>query len=373
MLLSSEKSWELMRDGVLILGDAGKNFIETQEEQSIEQYLSNAKKIVDTAAETGIHALKWQTHTVDDEQLNIDVTSTHFIGSDRYSWVTRNTNATPLEAFWKPLKEYSEKKGVTFFSTPMSRGAAILLEELGVPFWKIGSGDILDFVMLDFIRRTGKPILISSGMSTLEEVSSAIEFLHEKNKRVCLLHCVSKYPCPAEDLRLGTIKLFQEKFQVPIGFSDHSIGNEDAFLACAVGATVVEKHFSLSREFWGSDHKVSMLPNEARALVDGIVDLQAHPEKKEKLLKTERAVIALRNKEKVLQDSEALFRPLFRKSLVFGGDLPAGTVITKEMIYAMRPQKYIKGLSSEKYEDVVGRTLTRSVNKYDQITPEDLH
>lgn len=369
MLLTSQSSWDLIQRGVFVLAEAGKGFIQTEEEQSVEQYLANAKALVDAAVTTGVHAIKWQTHTVEDEQLNITVVSSHFKGSDRYSWVTRNTKATPLETFWKPLKAYCDEKGILFFSAPMSRNAAKLLhEELDMQLWKIGSADILDFVMLDYIRNTNKPIIISSGMSTLEEVEKAVAFLKEKNDRVCLLHCVSKYPCPAEELRLGTIRLYKEMFPtMPIGFSDHSIGIEDALFAVAAGATVIEKHFSLSRELWGSDHKVSMLPQEAIDLMKGIEDIMHDPAKKEALLASPRAVEALQHTDKMLQDAEAEFRPIFRKSLMFSGSYPAGTVITKEMLYAMRPQMYAGGLPSEHYIDILGKTLTHDVTQYDPV------
>ena len=197
-----EKIWEKIQKGVFIIAEAGKNFIQTEEDRPVEEYLKNAMQLVDEAAKAGADAIKFQTHNVDDEQLNINVVSPHFKGSDRYRWVTRNNKATPINEFWKPLKAHCEKKGIVFFSTPMSHGAAKILDEVGVDLWKIGSGDILDFVMLDYMRNSGKPIIISSGMSTLEEVEKAINFLRAKNPRVALLHCVSKYPCPPEELHL---------------------------------------------------------------------------------------------------------------------------------------------------------------------------
>src|SRR3989344_2342246 len=251
-----EAIWEKIKKGIFVIVDAGKNFIRTEEEKSVVEYLANAKQLVDEAAKGGADAIKFQTHNVEDEQLNINIVSPHFKGSDRYRWVSRNNKATPLNEFWKPLKQYCDKKGIIFFSTAMSRGAAKILNEVGVNFWKIGSGDILDFVMLDYLRHNNRPIILSSGMSTLEEVENAVKFLREKNKRVALLHCVSKYPCPPEELHLKTIEFFKERFDIPIGFSDHSIGSDYAIASVALGATVIEKHFSLSRTLYGADHKV---------------------------------------------------------------------------------------------------------------------
>jgi sialic acid synthase SpsE len=442
---------------VFVIAEIGKNFIQTKEEKSVEEYLENAKKLVDAAAASGADAVKFQTHNVEDEQLNIDITSPHFKGVDRYSWVKRNSEATPVDKFWKPLKKYCDERRIIFFSTPMSRGAAkILNEEVGMDLWKIGSGDILDFVMLDYLRQTGKPIIISSGMSTLEEVGKAISFLKRdssvylpqaapkatraalrmtekiprpsatpfrkggieiaasktpRNDGIILLHCVSKYPCPVEDLRLGTMEILEKKFGLPIGFSDHSIGIESSLVAVAMGAKVIEKHFSLSREFWGSDHKVSMTPAELKQMVEGIRKIENDPAERERVLGTEFAGRAIgkiprsdnyrttpfkkggieivpissrildkvgtasktpRNDEsvKVLQEGEAVFRPLFRKSLMAARDIKAGEVITAEMLYAMRPQQYANGLPSEQYEDVIGKKISRDLKKFEPITWE---
>jgi len=361
--------WEKMQKGVFIIAEAGKNFIQTQEEQSVEVYLQNAKVLVDEAAKAGADAIKFQTHNYEDEQLNIDVTSPHFKGSDRYSWVKRNSLATPVDTFWKPLKAYCDEKGIIFFSTPMSRGAAqILNEQVGQPLFKIGSGDILDFVMLDYLRNLQKPIIFSTGMSTLEEVEKTIQFLREKTNMVTMLHCVSKYPCPPEELRLNTMNFYRQKFDMPIGFSDHSIGIEPDLVAVAMGATVLEKHFSLSRELWGSDHKVSMTPDELKALVDGTNEILNNPAKREEILASDYAQKSLGTAEKIMAEDEAAFRPLFRKSLMAGMDISAGTVITKDMLYAMRPQMYAGGLPSEEYVSVLGKKVKTDMKKFDPIT-----
>lgn len=377
--MTSDNIWQKIQKGVFIIAEIGKNFIQTQEEQPVEVYLENAKKLVDEAVAAGADAVKFQTHNVEDEQLNINVVSPHFKGSDRYSWVARNTRSTPVDKFWKPLKEHCEKKGITFFSTPMSRGAAkILNERVGVELWKVGSGDILDFVMLDYLRETGKPIIFSTGMSTLEEAELAVNFLRKKGARVAMLHCVSKYPCPPEDLHLKTIEFYKNRFDMPIGFSDHSIGIEPALVAAAMGAKILEKHFSLSRDLWGSDHKVSMTPAELRGLVAGVKEILANPAKREEILNSDFAKRSLVGDPdapvgaggKVLQEGEAGFRPLFRKSLMAGQDIPAGATITKEMLYAMRPQQYAGGLPSEKYEEVLGKKTKVALKKFDPITKD---
>lgn len=352
---------------VFLVAEIGKNFIQTQEERPIKEYLENAKKLVLSAKKAGADAVKFQTHNVEDEQMDIKVTSPHFTGADRYSWVRRNTYATPSDKFWKPLKQYCDEVGIIFFSTPMSRGAAQKLNEVGVDLWKVGSGDILDFVMLDYLASTQKPIIISSGMSTQDEIDKAIEFLKRRNAPIILLHCVSRYPCPPEELGLGTINYLKDRYKIPVGFSDHSIGIKSALAAVALGACLVEKHFSFSRSLWGADHKVSMTPDEMRSLVKEIRSLEADPQKKYEYLEKEEVVAMLGKREKVLRKGEEVFRPYFRKALVAGRDISAGEKITSDMIYAMRPQDSIDGLPSEMYEEVVGRKAKKNLNKYSPL------
>ena len=368
----STSIWDQILARTFVVAELGKNFIQTQEERPVGEYLENAKALVKAAHEAGADAVKFQTHNVEDEQLDIHVVSPHFKGADRYSWLTRNTNATPLEGFWRPIKQYCDELGIIFHSTPMSRGAAQKLSQVGVELWKIGSGDILDFVCMDYLASTAKPIIMSSGMSTLEELDKAIDFLKRRNAQVILLHCVSKYPCPPEQLSLGTIPFLRERYQIPIGFSDHSIGIDSALAAVALGAQVVEKHFSFSRELWGADHKVSMTPEELKALVKGIRELEADPAKKQEYLKKDIVKAGMGSGAKVLQEDEAVFRPYFRKSLMAGEDIPAGTALKPEMLYAMRPQMYAKGLPSEEYEKVLGKAVKQDLKKYDPITWEVL-
>ncbi len=353
-----------------VIAEIGKNFIQSEDERPTEELLANAIALVKAAKQSGASAVKFQTHWFEDEQANIEVVAPHFKGADRYTWVKRNTLGTPVEGFWKPLMQACEDEGILFFSTPMSREAAKILNDLGTPFWKIGSGDLLDFVTLDFIRQTDKPILISSGMSTLEEVDLAVAFLKEKTDKVVLLHCVSRYPCPPEDLHLKTISFYQDRYKMAIGFSDHSITFDSAVASVALGACVVEKHFSFDRALWGSDHKVSLSPDEFKTMVENIRRLEADAAYREDVLKSEIVQRGMGNSEKILDEGEAAFRPVFRKTLCASRDLSAGTVIQPEDLYAMRPQAYLAGLPSHEYPRVLGKTTSRDLKRFDPV-PED--
>ena len=361
--------WEKMTTGVFVIAEAGKAFIQTKERQPVKVYLENAKQLVDKAVWAGADAIKWQTHFAEDEQLQREIESPHFVGADRYQWILRNEQDTPYETFWKPLKEYSDSKNIVFMTTPMSRGAALRVKDLKPSLWKIGSGDILDFVCMDFLRDTGVPIIMSSGMSSLEEVKAGIEFLLEKNDRVMLMHALSKYPGEAEEANLATIQLYREIFpEVPIGFSENSVGIDPTCIAVALGVTAVEKHFTISRDVWGADHKVSSTPEEFKEMVETIKKITSDPSEREQWLTHPKFEDIVGVKEKIVQEDEKVFRPLFRKSLMAGDDIPVGTVITEEMIYAMRPQQFAGGLPSEAYPNILGKRVIKKLKKFDPIT-----
>lgn len=370
--ISEENRENILGRGCFVIAEIGKNFIRTEEEKSVKEYLQNAIDLVKAAKESGADAVKFQTHNFEDEQADMEVISPHFKSLDRYAWVKRNTEATPLEGFWKPLKKACDDLGIIFFTTPMSRGAAMKAAEVNPAIWKVGSGDILDFVLLDYLRQTGKAIILSTGMSTLAEVDLAVNFLKEKTSKIVLLHCVSRYPCPVEDLNIDTMLMLRERYGLPAGFSDHSLSADTAVLAAALGARAIEKHFSFDRGFWGSDHKVSLLPDEFREMVKDIRRLESDAVYREEVLRSELADKARGSKNKVLQPEEAAFRPLFRKTLVAAKDISPGAIISSEMLYAMRPGGYLKGLPSEKYPEVCGRKAAVMIKKYEPVTEEAL-
>ncbi len=350
----------MKQDKTYIIAEIGKNFIQTKNEQSVEMYLKNAKELVIQAHKAGADAVKFQTHNLEDEQIDENIVSKHFTESDRYSWVKRNTLSTPIDLFWEPIKNFCDDLGITFFSTPMSKGAAIILNDLGVQLWKVGSGDILDFVLLDYISKTKKPLIISSGMSTLDEIDKMVSFLQKRNVSFSLLHCVSIYPCPLDELNIGTMNFFKERYEVPIGFSDHSLSTKSALVAVSLGAKIIEKHFTLKRNFWGSDHKSSLEPNEFGEMVESIRQYENGNLKVDNQLRER----CYGKKEKLLQRGEKSFRQCFRKTLVAARDLPMGITLTINDIFAMRPQQLLKGIPSEELFEVIGKKLKKPLLKY---------
>ena len=351
-------------EGIFFIAEIGKNFIQTEVERPVEEYLENAKALVRAANEAGADAVKFQTHEVEDEVLNIDFTSPHFKAKDRYSWVTRNTNATPLKTFWKPLKQYCDSIGVLFFSTAMSRKAAQKLDAVGVPLWKVGSGDVQDYVLLDYLSGTKKPVIISTGMVSLQELDDVVAHCESLTIPLVILYCVSQYPAPKEAFNLATIELFKEKYpNAVIGFSDHSLTHDVALAAMKMGAQVIEKHFSFSRDLWGADHKVSLTPEEFGEMVRAArAGEYEHADPSE----------FYGSKDKELEGAHNQYRPYFNKSLMAGRDISAGTVIDATMVFAMRPAKLAGGLPAQCLGEVVGKTAKKSFKKFDPITEVNL-
>jgi len=369
MMSFMNKTWQKIKEDVLIVAEIGKNFIQTAEDRPVHEYLKNAKKLAKAAKDAGADAVKLQTHNVEDEQLKINVVAPHF-NMDRYSWIKRNTDAMPLDEFIIPLKNYCDEIGITLFSTPVSRGAAKILNRVDFDVWKVASADLLDFVLLEYLASTEKPIILSSGLSTLDEMDKSVDFLKRRNADIALMHCVSVYPCPIEKLNLELIPFLIERYQIPVGFSDHSSSIEPSVIANSLGANIIEKHITLSHDFWGPDHKASILPSQLKELVNSVHNYGNN--KKDLKISQEKLEVMLGKREKVLQEQEQDFRPIYRKSLMAGTEIKSGTKLEPAMIYAMRPQKHANGIHSEYYEEVVGKMVTEDLKKYDPITWNNL-
>lgn len=354
---------------VVIVAEIGKNFIRVAEERSPAEYLDNAKALVRAAKDAGADAVKFQTHHAEDEVLNIDFDSPHFKGEKRYAWVSRNERATPPDGFWRPLKHYCDQIGIIFFSTPMSRGAAEILQELDTPFWKVASSDILDFVMLDFMAGTSKTIIIPTGMSTIGDIDRSLDFLKRRHAPVILMHAISRYPYPAEDSNLLTIPFLQKRYAgIPVGFSQNSPWVDPAIMAVAMDAVMVEQHFTFDRGDWGPDHKVSMTPEEFKKMSAGIRGVEHDAVARARTLADPVMQKYLGREDKFLQAGEEPFRAIFRKALMAGRAVSAGATLAPDDIYAMRPQQFAGGLPSEYYEEVLGKITTRPLKKFDPLT-----
>ena len=308
--------------------------------------LDLARRLIDMAAEAGADAVKFQTFRA--ERL---VTP----GAPKAQYQMATTD--PSESQFAMLKELElseqahrnlmaccAERGILFMSTPFDEGSADLLENLGVAVFKVPSGEITNLSFLDHVARKGKPMIVSTGMASLGEVEAAVAALRGAgNERFVLLHCVSSYPAAPADANLRAMKTLARAFGVPVGYSDHTPGIEVALAAVALGACVIEKHFTLDRTLPGPDHKASLEPGELMALVRGIRTVEQ----------------ALGHGRKEPAPSEAGTAVVARKSLVAARDLPAGVALTDDMIAVKRPGT---GLPPAMLSEVAGRTLRTSVS-----------
>jgi sialic acid synthase SpsE len=243
-----------------IIAECGKNFIDNnwqEENKGTFYYLQNAKKLAREAKKAGADIVKFQTHCFEDEQYKRS--------KERHEWIKFNEIITPYFEFWKPLKEYCDELGIEFLITSMSKSAAIKINDF-VNRWKVSSADIVDMDLLEYLKSTGKPIILSTGMSTKEQIDKAVAFLGDQIQYIN--YCVSLYPCPIYKIDFEKMVLMKSMYGDKIGFSDHSLNVEIPALAIRAGAKIVEKHFTLDRNAFGPDHKCSLLPDEFKQMVD---------------------------------------------------------------------------------------------------------
>jgi len=307
-----------------------------------------ATELVEAAADAGADAIKIQTHFPEHEMLRGGATAA-YVGESLFDLLTR-TAVSREDHF--TLRDVAAKRGIIFLSTPFSREAADFLETVGVPAFKTGSGELTHVPLQRHIARKGKPMIISTGMSTPEEIDGTVETVRSVGTPFALMHCTSTYPTPYQHVQLDCIPALQSKYGVPVGFSDHTLGNFAAFAAVALGAELFEKHFTVSRSLPGPDQQGSMEPKELEELVRGI-----------------RAIERARGATKVIQPGEQDVRNMALHSVVSIKPIAAGARVGADDVWAKRPGT---GIPARQLGDVVGRTAKRAIEKDQLIGWEDL-
>ncbi len=309
--------------------------------------VGKALQMIDLALKAGADAIKFQTFRSDQVVTrNAPKAAYQLKSTDHKESQYDMLKKLELSAdSHRDLFAYCRKKGILFLSTPFSEESADLLDELGVQAFKIPSGEITNLPLLEHIARKGKLMIVSTGMSDLDDVRRAIDTIGAtRHCELLLLHCVSNYPTKPEDVNLRAMKTMEEEFQLPVGFSDHTLGYEIPLAAVAMGACVIEKHFTLSRDLSGPDHKASLEPRELEAMISGIRKVEA----------------SLGTGKKQPARSEADTAHVARRSLVAACDLPAGTVIRREHIVCRRPGT---GLPPARIQEVIGKKVARRVKE----------
>lgn len=245
----------------------------------------------------------------------------------------------------RQLMDYAEKKGIIFLSTPFDEKSLDQLVELGVSLIKVGSGEITNHPFLEKIGQKGLPTVLSTGMSTLQEVAEAVSILRNSGcKYLILLHCTSNYPARVEDTNLLAMKTMSDTFNLPVGYSDHTPGIYIPIAAVAMGSCVIEKHFTLDKNLPGPDHRASLEPNELKEMIKGIRITEK----------------ALGSPEKLPVESELEVRDVARKSIVAKADIHSGIMVTKEMLAFKRPGT---GISPRDLDKVVGKVSSVFIEK----------
>jgi len=306
-----------------------------------------AVKIIHAAKEAGADAIKLQTYTP--ETLTIDCNTPYFFIGKGTVWEGRSLYELYGEAYmpwhWQPkLKEIANQLDIEFFSTPFDPTSVDFLEKMDVPAYKIASFELNDLPLIRMVAGAGKPIVLSTGMANLTEIAEAVHTIRDSgNNQIALLKCTSAYPAPPEEINLRTISHLSESFNVPVGLSDHTMGIGVPIAAAALGACIVEKHFTLSRSISGPDSSFSLEPEEFKAMVDGI-------------RLTEKALGKVCYE---ITEHEAACR-IFRRSLFVVQNLRAGERLTHQNTRSIRPGY---GLSPKHIDDVIGKRVSIDISR----------
>lgn len=309
-----------------------------------------AMRLIDVACEAGADAVKFQTFKVNKvlsrmapkAKYQKDTTDSR---ESQYAMVSR---LQLTDGDFRQLAVHARKRKITFLSTPFDEVSVDLLDELRVPAFKIASGEITNLSLLSYVAGKGKPMILSTGMSTLAEIREAVRAIRDAgNRDFILLHCVSAYPARVEDANLRVMATLEAEFRVPVGLSDHTLGIVVPIAAAALGAVVIEKHFTLSKSMEGPDHRASLDPAELTEMVKAIRQVEK----------------SLGDGRKSLTDEERDTRKTARRSIVAGVDIGEGTTITENMLTTKRPGT---GIPPKYLEAVVGSVAEVAI-RYDEV------
>ena len=322
--------------------------------QAHDGSLGAAHAFIDAIADAGADAVKFQTHIAAEESTPAEPWRVRFSPQDatRYDYWKRME--FPEEA-WRGLRTHAEDRGLWFLSSPFSRAAVDLLERVGVAAWKVASGETGSGELLDAILATGRPVILSTGMSGWTEIDAVVARVRGRGVPMALLQCTSAYPCPPEKVGLNVLAECRERYGVACGLSDHSGKIFSGLAAATLGADVLEVHVALSRRMFGPDVPVSLVPEELALLVEGIrfiETMRAHPV----------------DKDAAARDTAPL-RRLFTKSVVAGRDLAAGTILTRDLLAVKKPGN---GLPAARLPELVGARLLRDVRADELLALSDV-
>lgn len=308
-----------------------------------------AKKLVDAAKEAGADAVKFQTFktknlvTKNAKKAEYQIKNS---GEESQYEMIKKLELSDDE-FWE-IAKYTGVKGIIFLSSPFDTESVDLLDKIDVPVFKVASGEITNFPLLKHIAQKQKPVILSTGMSTIGEVEEALNLIEKYNDDIILMHCLTNYPAKKEDANLNVIKTLEYAFKRPVGFSDHTSGIEMSVAAVALGSCIIEKHFTIDKNLPGPDHKASLEPQELSEMVKAIRNVEK----------------GLGNGIKKPTNDEIKIKKLVRKSIVAKENIPKGSILTEEMLEIKRPGT---GIEPKYLDELIGKELIEDIKKDDLL------
>ncbi len=333
----------------------GKVFLVAEVGQAHDGSLGILHSYIDAVSKTGIDAIKFQIHIAEAESSPQEPFRTNFSYEDKTRFDYWKRMSFTKEQ-WQEIKSHCENAGVEFMATPFSVAAVDLLESIGVNRYKVGSGDINNYLMLERIGQTKKPVILSSGMSSLNELSATVAFLKPFGNALTILQCTTSYPTAAEQLGLNVIPQLKEKFpEVPIGFSDHSGAVYPGIAAVALGASVLEFHIVFDKRMFGPDASSSLTIDEVGLLVEGVRMI-------------ERSLDSPVDKSDTTAFAD--LKRTFEKSLSLTRDLPKGHILSFTDLESTKPKG--EGIAASQYRSVIGKKLNKDKLKHDFLKESDL-
>ncbi len=300
--------------------------------------LSVARKLIDAAHRSGADAIKFQTFVT--ERL-----VSRLLSRKQFDMLRKLELS---EDAFVELEHYAERKGIIFFSTPFDESSVKMLQNIGVPLYKIGSGDICNIPLLNIVAKTGKPLILSTGMSTMTEIARAVNAIAPLCRKLVLTHCTSLYPAKIEESNLRAMATLTDAFGAPVGYSDHTPGHDVSVAAAAMGACLLEKHLTIDKKMEGPDHKASLDPSEFRSMVARIRNVEQ----------------ALGAAQKKPVPREKAMRAYARRSITATSDIRAGARIDQENVGILRPGN---GIGPVHLGKIIGKTARRNIRNGEQI------
>lgn len=309
---------------------------------------------IDAVAKTGVQAIKFQMHIAEAESSIHEPFRVKFSKEDatRYDYWKRMEFTLQQ---WKEIKQHCDEVELDFICSPFSNMAVDWLEEVGVHTYKIGSGEVTNLLLLEKVTQTGKPIIISSGMSSFAELYETVTFLKNKNAKFSILQCTTAYPTMPEQYGLNVIQELKERYNVTVGFSDHSSWASTGIAAVALGAEILEFHVVFHKEMFGPDTAASLTIMQTKLLVEAV----------HKIHTAQNNPIDKNNNENFKE-----LKAIFEKSLAINKDLPQGHTITFDDLESKKPSGF--GISAKEFKNVIGKKLTTNKIKWDFLNEEDL-